>query len=318
MVRKTTLKTKILSSFAFSFILASVLSCGVHADTVCTVNNGIPECTNGANFQVNIPEILTVSITRPNTWATGNVGEFLRNVVTLSVVSNNPVGFAASMTSDKTAAQVSADSTATALKSINTSSSSAIPMLSSSWTRGNTSVTKFWGYSVDDSSETGTYSGIALKDDASPTVLIPAGTTSSAEQNIYFGAKADSTVDSGTYQGTVIISVVTGVASSDPVVTPSDPVTPSDTETNNPAYDGTQTAYTATTYSGTIHTSTLEVSEGDTRSAYQDPQGVSTAKINEGTPLATGLAVTAAVAAVAGVAFFIAARRREEEDDDEY
>ena len=317
MVRKTTLKTKILSSFAFSFIFASAIFHGVNAATVCTVNNGVPECTNGANFQVNIPEILTVNITRPNSWATGNVGDFLRNVVTLSVVSNNPVGFAASMTSDKTSAQVTADSTATALRSINSSSSSAIPMLSSAWTRSDTTTTKFWGYSIDDSSETGTYNGVALKD-ASPTVLIPAGTTASAERNIYFGAKADSTVDSGTYQGTVIISVVSGVAAESPVVTPVNPVTPDATSTNNPAYDGAQTAYTATTYSGTIHTSTLEISEGDTRSSYQQPQGVSTAKINEGTPLATGLAVTAAVAAVAGIAFFVAARRREEEDDDEY
>lgn len=314
MVRKTTLKTKILSSLVFSFIITAAFASNNSAHATCYVNNGVSECDDGANFQVKIPEILTVQITRPNTWATGNVGELLRNIITLDVVSNNPAGFAASMTSSSTTAA------GAALSNGSSNSSTTIPMLTSDWTNGSSISTAFWGYSLDDSSETGTYSGIALKDAATPTSLIPAGTMSSASKTIYFGAAADSSIDSGTYSGTVIISVVSGAITEDNPITPTDPATKDDTTTNNPVYDQTadRTVYTATTYNGTENTSKIEVSEGDTHNSYQDPQGVSTARISEGTPLATGLAVTAAVAAIAGIAFFVAARRREEEDDDEY
>lgn len=312
MVRKTTLKTKILSSLVFSFIIAAAFTSNNFAYATCYVDNGVPKCDDGANFQVKIPEILTVQITRPNTWATGNVGELLRNIITLDVVSNNPAGFAASMTSSSTTAA------GAALSNGSNGSSTTIPMLTSNWTNGSSISTAFWGYSLDDSNGTGTYSGIALKDAATPTSLIPAGTMSSASKTIYFGAAADSNIDSGTYSSTVIISVVSGAITEDNPITPTDPATQEDTTTNNPAYDGSRTVYTATTYNGTENTSKIEVSEGDTRDSYQNPQGVSTARISEGTPLATGLAVTAAVAAIAGIAFFVAARRREEEDDDEY
>ena len=321
MVRKTTLKTKILSSLALSFIITSAFVSNNFAYATCTVNNGVPECNDGANFQVKIPEILTVSITRPNSWATGELDTLLRNVVTLEVVSNNPAGFTATMTSAADSSDISEDSTANALKNSNTSSSSSIPMLTANWTRSNFSTTKFWGYSTDDASESGTYSAIALKDATTPSSIIPAtGAAGTVSQDIYFGAKADSTVDSGVYSGTVIISIVSGTITEDNPFTPTDPATKDDTTTTDPAYDSTndRTVYTATTYDGTENTSTIEVSEGDTRDAYSDPAGVTTAKIGEGTPLATGLAVTAVVAAVAGIAFFVAARRREEEDDDEY
>lgn len=312
MVRQNTLKTKILSGFAFSLLAAPLFFSGSAAHATCTLVNGTSTCDDDANFQVKIPEVLTVSITRPNSWATGDIGVLLRNVITLEIVSNNQTGFAASMTTG----------TSSALSNLSSSSTSTIPLLTTDWTRSSAAATdKFWGYSTDDANETGTYKTIAAENASTPTTLIAAGTKGTASQNIYFGAKASSDIDSGTYQGTVIISVVSGVAADDPVVTPDNPVTPDDTTPNNPSYDNTtdRTAYADTTYSGTIHTSTLEVSEGDTTKSYQDPQGVTTATINEGTPLATGLAVTAVVAAVAGFAFFIVARRREEEeDDDEY
>lgn len=314
MVRKNTLKTKILSALASSFAVSlSVLSGSVSAEVPCAAG------TSCANFQVNIPEILTVQITRPNSWAVGDTGTFLRNTITLNVVSNNPAGFMASMTTGATTAAGSA------LTNIHAGSTSTIPMLTSNWTRSNTTLTKFWGYSLNDASETGTYGALALKDAVTPVTLIPAGTMETASKDIYIGAKADGSIDSGTYQGTIIISVVSGAITEDNPVTPVDPATPDDTVANNPAYqpgasqsDPGRTIYTNTSYNGTTNTSTLEVSEGDTRSSYQDPQGVSTARINEGTPLATGLAVTAAVAAVAGVAFFVIARKRDDEDDDEF
>ena len=320
MVRKNTLKTKILSALlVFSVVLLPFLDGSVSA-TQCTPGNS--PCSS--EFQVDIPEVLTVQITQPSEWVVGDVGTFLRNTITLNVASNNPAGFTASMTS----AAATADGSA--LTSTHTGSTSVIPMLTSSWTRSNTTATKFWGYSLDDSSETGTYNALALRNSVTPTTLISSGTTASASKDIYIGAKADSSIDSGAYQGTIIISVVTGtITPSNPVI-PTDPATPEDTTSANPTYqagvsqgDPGRTIYTNTTQNtvaGTT-TSTLAVSEGDTRAAYQDPQGVSTAKVGESTPLATGIAVTAAIAAISGAAFFMFARNHgggNMGDDDEF
>ncbi len=292
------------------------MNSGVHA--ACNPSDNASSCDEDINFQVNIPEVLTISITHPNEWASGDVGVFLRNTVNLEVTSNNGAGFTASMTSDSTTAN------GAALSNTFSGSDATIPMLSSSWTRSNESVSKFWGYSIDDSSETGTYNAVALKGSASPSTIMTTSNSGSANQNIYFGAKADNTVDSGTYVGTVIISVVSGTITEDNPITPVDPATPEDTNPpkTNPTYDNTsnrdRTVYTNTEVATSSTTETIQVSEGDTRDSYTAPQGVTESKINEGTPLATGLAATAAVSAVAGIAFFVAARRREEDDDDEY
>ena len=305
MVRKNTLKTLILSSFVLSFIAASVVTNGTYADS-------------GTNFQVKVPEVLTVSVTSPNNMVPGDTGVLLRNIVNLNIISNNPAGITASMTSGSTTTDGAALS--------NTRSNSKIPMLTSNWTRSDTTTAKFWGYSTDDSSETGTYSAIALKGATTPSVVVPSGTTGNVSKDIYFGAKADTSVDSGTYSGTVIISVVSGTITENNPVTPTDPAKPSDTNTNNPTYDNTnnrdRTVYTATTTpsnNSTATTSTIEVSSGDTRSSYSAPAGVTTTQINdEGVPLATGLAVTAAIAAITGVAFLAAARRHRNDDGEDY
>ncbi len=315
MVRKTTLKTRILGSFAFSLFIAAALVNNSYA-TTCTINNRETDnCTSGTNFQVKVPEVLTVSLTTPNSWAAGDAGVFLRNLVTLEVISNNPAGITASMTTNSTTTEGSA------LANTYSGSSSTIPMLTADWTRSNESATNFWGYSTNDDSETGTYSAIALKGATVPSTVIPSGSTGTVSKNVYFGAKADTTKDSGTYSNTVVISVVSGTITEDNPVTPVDPAKPSDTNTNNPTYDNTnnrdRTVYTATTSNDSSRTTTLEVSQGDTRDAYSAPAGVTTTKINdEGTPLATGLAITAVVAAVAGVAFFVVARRHDKQQDD--
>ena len=325
MVRKrviqNALKTRILSGVAASFIAISLFNGGaVYANVTCTTDGGEAQCADGTNFQVKIPEILTVQVTRPSDWIVGDMGDFLRNTITLNVSSNNAAGFTASMT---TAATTAAGA---ALANTQLGSNSTIPMLTSDWTRANTSLSKFWGYSLNDASETGTYSAVALKGSSTPVTLIPAGTTESASKDIYIGAKADSSIDSGTYQGTLVFSVVSDIITEDNPVIPVDPAVPDDTIADNPTYqpgnsqgDPGRTIYTENSSTSTTNTSTIEVSEGDTRDAYQDPHGVTTGKANEGTPLATGLAVTAAVAAVAGSAFFVIAykRRKEKEDEDD-
>ena len=313
MVRKTTLKTKIFSSLIFSTFLTFLNVVTTYA--TCTIVDGHTQCEEGANFQVNIPEVLTIQITSPNSWAIGEAGTFLKNEIVLSVTSNNAAGFHASMTTNATNAEGSA------LTNINSGSNDTIPMLTANWTRSNTTNTKFWGYSTDDGSDTGTYKAVALKGATMPTRLIDSDVPGNVLEEIYFGAKADSTVASGTYKGTVIISAVSGAITKDNPETPVDPAKPEDTDPVNPSYDGDKdhTTHTDIAFNNnSTNTSTIEVSEGDTRDYYTEPKGVSTATINEGTPLATGLAVTAVVAATAGICFFIIARRREEEDDDEY
>ena len=276
------------------------------------------------DFQVNLQESLAVTLTTPDTGATGNlsydstsgkwVSELLRNRITLHIMTNNPSGFTASMTSDST-------TSAALTNSLSALSNDTIPTLSANWTRSNTTNTKFWGWSGDDDNETGTYHQVALKN-ATPNTL--ATGTSEVTKNIWFGSKADSTIASGTYEGTVIISVVTGVIS-DPgnPITPTNPVVPGTIPDSTPTYNNGVTAYTTTTTDSTNHTTTntTKINPGNTTQySYADPAGVTTTVVNEGTPLATGLAVTSAIAATTGIFFLIAAKRRkdDEEDEEEY
>lgn len=282
------------------------------------------------DFQIDVGETLTVAVTTPNTWASGNltydptlerwVSDFLRNAVTLDVSTNNNNGFTASMTSDST--------TSAALINTATSiSNDTIPTLANAttWTRSNTTNTLFWGYSLDDNNESGTYRGLPLKG-GTPVTVLSSNTSSAGSQTIYFGAKADSTVASGVYEGAVVISVVSDVITTpsdnpnDNPVIPTNPATPSDAEPTNPSYNPThnRTVYNAPSVvngENETVTDTTVVSRGDTRTIYANPQGVT--RINEGTPLATGLAVTAGVATTTGIFFFILAKRRKEDDEEE-
>ena len=52
------------------------------------------------NFKANVKEALSVSITVPEDWASGDIDTLLRNKVILNVHSNNADGFTASMTTD--------------------------------------------------------------------------------------------------------------------------------------------------------------------------------------------------------------------------
>jgi len=278
-------------------------------------------------FQVNIQEVLTVSLTPPANWATGDVDTFLRNLVVLDVTSNNNAGFTASMTSSSTTAAGAA-----LTHELVDLTNDHLDILSSDWTRNNTSTTNFWGWSINDDSQTGTYHRFALKDSATPDVLMTSATAGSASKNIYFGAKADSTISSGTYTGTVIISVVTGTITdenddpNDNPVTPTNPSTPTDDPTSNTGGTASYSNSTGTTVytnnyvdsnSGS-HVSYSEISSGDNTTVYDsyvDPRGVTT--VNEGTPLAAGLAATSVVAATTGIFLLIAAKRRKDEEEEE-
>lgn len=280
-------------------------------------------------FQVNVKESLSVSVTTPSAQATGNENEFLRNTVSLDVSTNNANGFTASMYS-----LTSTNLTNTAKNTEN------IPTLASSSTRSSFPA-NYWGYSLRDGSynsktygetdagNTSSYYHPLVSTSANPITVLTG--TSTGNQNIYFGAKANRNKAAGTYAGTVIISVVTDVIDNNNPITPSNPATPNTTENvavYTAAPTGGSNGSTTYTYSSSnavaaTNTTTTQVSDGNNVSAYSGytpPQGVvdeTIANIPDGSKLATGLAVTSAVAAVSGLLFFIVAKRRDEDDDEE-
>lgn len=330
MVIRNAPKNYFLKSFAaILFLLSSVFG---------------PSITNASNqntiFEIDVSEALSVSIVTPATWASGaptaSSAVFLRNTVTLEVASNNSTGFTAMMYAVNTALTNTSKSTAT-IPTLGTTSTGC-----SSYTSGvvkSSFPSNCWGYSLDattqlnnkdynetDGGNSNSYYHPLVDGSATPISILTGTGASAATRKIYLGAKADNTQASGTYIGTIVISVVTGTVDTGNTggtnpTNPTEPAKPQDTSGTNPAvsYDpyNNRTIYTSTSTSASTNTTTTEISTGDTTAAYSDPAGVTT--INEGTPMATGLAVTSVIAAATGFFFLIAAkRRREEEEDQEY
>ena len=307
------LKTKTKVKIGFVGILS--IAAGVQASAIVANQASADADTT---FQVNVVESLTVTLTTPSEGASGNMKTFLRNDVNLAVTTNNTSGFVASMYSSGT----------TNLTNTTSGGSETIETLSANTTRSD--VMNKWGYSLGGESwgdtesgdDTSTYK--ALQTSSSPISVLSASSATTASRDIYFGTRANAAKPSGTYTGTVVFGVVSG-QSSTPVV-PSDPAENSDTSASTATYDNTnnrnRTVYYDTSTSGGETTTTAEVSSGDTTNSYNyaAAQGVTertTASIASGTPLATGLAVTAAVAATSGAIFFILAKRKKDDDDEE-
>lgn len=313
--------------------------------------------TCNTSFEVGVNDTISVSLTTPESGATGNVGDFLRNTVNLEVDSNVANGFTASMYSSAD----NAGSTKTNLTHSDLGDSYYISTLSSSTTRSSF-PTDSWGYSLKTSPNSTTYGEtdagnnssyyypLTASDTSPITVMSESAGTKSGTQSIYFGAKASANKPSGTYSNTVVISVVTGtIDSSTNPITPTNPATPSiDTPNDNTAtYTGSTgtgattgtgvsgnagtTVYTTSTRSGSgavaTTTTTTEVSAGDHRSSYTQPHGVqSSNKTNLNSieaassseiPLPATLAAAAAASATTGIAFFILAKRRDDDDEEE-
>lgn len=281
-----------------------------------------PTGSANATFQVNVVESLTVEVTTPGTWASGDINQFIRNDIGLHVVSNNPDGFTATMYS----------SGGTNLTNV-AKSSATLPTMSASAQRS-AFPTNAWGYSLDDGEGSGNYSPMTSSTSDPITVLTGDGTVDPSQgidnrdksTTIYFGAKADASQASGTYAGTVVINVVTGKITEND--TPVQPVTPTNPAT--PGADGVASYSTSgvgasTGYSGTTtytevdgNTTSTTVSGGDTRSSYTAAQGVTKSSVsNRNTAIAAALATTAGVAAVSSGLLFFAYKRRKDDDDEE-
>ena len=307
--------TKTLSIFA---VIATI--------TLLTINSSPLSvfADNATNFNVNVRESISVSITTPSTWASGNIDTFLRNKVNVSVTSNNSAGFTATMSSK---------TTNTSLTNT-TKSSYTLPTLASSSTRGSFPA-NYWGYSLDDTdagSTSSTYNAMVASN-ATPITLLTTSSATSGSKDFYFGAKGNATLASGTYTGTVVVNVVSGVIdSSTNPVTPTNPATPGGTD-NTATYSAApigSTSQGSTTYTyrrtnsgNNTQTVTTEVSEGNNVNnyiGYTPPQGETyrtNSNVANNTLLTTGLATAAAIATASGMFFFIVVSQREEDDDEE-
>ena len=258
-----------------------------------------------------------MSITTPSAsdWASGNVNQFLRNVISLDISSNNSQGFTAGMTTD---------STSTALTN-STLNNITIPSISSNITCSDSNCSAFlanyWGYSINATDSSGTYKPLKANT-AAPDTILSSATAATGHQDISFGAKANTSKASGTYTSTVIISVVSGTNGADL----EGPVTDADgpnANPNTPSYNSTtnQTTYTYVTNTG--NTTTTQVSNGDNTDIYDGytpPQGVTnvdSSNIYSGSLLTTILATTASIAAGSGIFFFILAKRKKDDDEEE-
>lgn len=280
--------------------------------------SSVDAAENNVTFNVNVKDYLSVSITEPASWATANIDTFMCNTVEISASTNSSSGFVVGMTSS---------TTNTTLTNSTVSSNNTIPTLT-----GSVDYTSFpndsWGYGTT-SCSSGNFAGVPASTGTPARVLYSSGRTGSG--NVYFGAKASSSKASGTYKGTVVFSVVSGTNTIN--TNPTNPATPNST-TNTAVYNAAPTggANGTTTYTyktNSNRTTTTQVSDGNNTSSYPEgytpPQGVhevsspatTTASINEGSPLAAGLAVTAAAAATSGTIFFIIAKRKKDDDEEE-
>ncbi len=297
------------------------------------------ECTTSpcnTTFEVNVQESLSVSVSTPDVWASGDTDEFLRNKIDLDVSTNSSNGFSAYMHSKDSTDLTNANPTASEI-SADTTGMYKIETLSTSATRGNFTTNK-WGFSLSSASYDGHNYGETDAGNSSSTYY-PMSTsnikimngTSSGSQDVYFGTKADMTKASGSYLGTVVFAVVT----SSVAPTPSDdPATPTDDNPSDSSatYDNNndRTVYTSVSRSGSGSsartTTTTQVTDGDVTSSYAAPHGESkytgsytSTDMNTGSSsgLATGLAIASATAATSGLLFFILAKRRDEDEEDE-
>lgn len=276
------------------------------------------------DFNINVAEILTVTVKNPATWASGNINTLLRNKVNVAATTNSPIGVTVSM---YTGANTELRNT-TAFNSSDVST--YIPTLNSVTTAASF-PDNYWGYSFDDNasgSPSANYA--ALKTSADPIqVFTTVGTANIGGNNkdVYFGAKADDTKQAGTYMQTVYFAAVTGTIDTDNPAVPVDP--PHQNPDNGVAhYDSTPNSTTYTTrttsgsgtssVSGATNDTTTEIITGDVTSYYAHAAGVenstnpasTTTSTDSTVPVLIGAA--AGIATVSGVSLYAFSRRRQE------
>ena len=143
--------------------------------------------TATANPTVVTEEVLIVDLENVHANATGDTDQFIRNWVDVAVATNNAAGYVAYMYKKGTTSSLA-----------NTAGGTPLATLSgtTTWNRSS-SVTNFWGYSLDDGNETGTYHEMRLS--ANPVLISSNSTPQAIVTNVWFGAKIDDTMPATTY-----------------------------------------------------------------------------------------------------------------------
>ena len=329
-------RTKILFVVAASLLAPASILSSVHAAN--------PE---SLDFQVNIAEALTITVTNPTSWAKGGLtntasggkveSDFLRNKVSVSATSNNPIGVTVSM-------YTKGGTDLRNTTSYNASdASTSIPTLTANYAVSNF-PTNYWGYSAnhDTNGDTDAGSTSAVYKPLSTSAIqlfstIGTGSNTGSE-DVYFGAKANNDKQSGTYARTVYFAAVTGNINTDPTDPNYNPLIP-DPSTNPPStpdpvdnyahYTSTtgRTTYTTRTttsatgadatdsVTGDMNNTTTDVTAGDVSTTYAQAYGVTNS--STGSALGVALGVAASVSAASGFFFFILAKRRKDDDEEE-
>ena len=321
-------KTKILFAVATILAAPAVVLSSVHAAN-----------EEDLDLQVNIAEALEITITNPVSWAHGGLtntvggkqeSDFLRNKVSVSAKTNSPKGMRVSMYTKgdtdlrNTTNYIASDAT------------SYIPTLSSTVSAVGAGGASFpvnkWGYSFNDTDTLNTSATYdALRTSANPIALpnfnsADGASNTAITQNVFFGAKANEDVQSGTYARTVYFAVVTkNPDGTTPTIPPSDPSKPDPVnEYAHYTSSNSSTTYTRRTTSGSgddsvtgeMEATDTAVTSGDVTTTYAQAYGV-TSESNTTSALAAAFGVAAGVSALSGFAFFIAAKRKKDDDEEE-
>ena len=312
-------KTKVA---VFAFAVAGTLAISTNIKTPITkADENVP-------FNVTLAEALTVSVTEPETWASGDTDDLLRNKITVKALTNNKNGVTVSMYAQDT------DLRHKTQYSSSDNSSYINPLNANTYTKS-TFPANAWGYSLQDTvAGLDSASYLPVVDDENPVTVLTSTIGVEGTKDVFFGARSSSSKKSGTYAQTVYFAAVTDTidTSGDP---PVNPVIPSNPSTDNSTSDvavytpsTNRTTYTTRTtatgsgtgsniaVSGNTKTTTTQVSSGNTTSSYTAPHGVTTSNSGNSS-IAGALAVAAAVAATSGTLFFILAKRRDDDDDEE-
>ena len=308
--------------------IASAVTLAVAAPVAILASQRSTVSAADVNFNVDIPEVITMSIAEPTTWASGSLtynstsgkyeSSLLKNKVTVSAQTNNAVGVTVSMYTNNTNLVNQANSSYT------------IPTLDGSYAESSFPVNA-WGYSKNGTD----YSPLST----TAIGVLATATGTSASQDVYFGARANNDKQSGTYAQTVYFTAVTGTVdtSTNPTVPSTPTPAPANPTDNNAVYDSTVGSTTGTVTGSTRRTTrttdgsgtssttgeqkvtTTQVSAGNTTSSYTQAQGVttSTSSVDGGASVATALGIAAAVAATSGTVFFLLAKRKKDEDEEE-
>ena len=342
------------SSHKLNIILAVATIIGASASTLAPTNAQEQD----VKLQVNLMESLEITVTDPDEWASGSLtkdavgdgwtSDFLRNKVNVTAATNNGNGVRVSMYTHTSSAESTLANTTRLFNLTSYSASDATSYISTLDATSGTNVqpganganfpVNYWGYSIDDTPTLNTTSHYnPLATSANPITLINTNYgTAGASQDVYFGAKANNTKQSGTYAQTVYFAAVTGNIETDPTDPGYNPPVPVNPSNPNPVDDIAyhninstgNTTYTHTSYtSGTPSTTTPSVdgnttttsthtTAGDARNTYAQAAGVTT-ESSTGAAVATALGVAAAVSAASGTFFFILAKRKKDDDEEE-